>query len=234
MKLMNASSLMMACSMLLAGGQSVAADIAFSGVLPMGQLYIAPVESIQEARYRNVIRQKTDFSCGAAAVATLLRHAYNLDVDEETVMRGMMTTADPELVRTKGFSLLDIKRYVESLGLRGRGYRLSLERLKTLRVPTIVLLDIKGYKHFVVLKQVRGDQVDIADPALGNKTLRLDEFIDSWPSKAVFAVIGSGFDRKTVLLEPHRTISASALFAAQGSVSEAELLDFGFTHADLF
>jgi len=233
MKRMNASNLM-ACLMFLVGGQAVAADIAFSGVLPMGQLYTAPVESMQEARYRHIIRQQTDFSCGAAAIATLLRYAYNLEVDEGTVMRGMMATADPELVRTKGFSLLDIKRYVESLGLRGRGYRLSLERLKTLRVPTIVLLDIRGYKHFVVLKQVRGDQVDIADPALGNKTLKLDEFIDSWPSQAVFAVIGSGFDRKTALLEPHRTLSARTLFTAQGPISEAELLDFGFTHADLF
>lgn len=233
MKHLHASSLI-ACTLLLASGPDQAADVAFSGVLPMGLLYKAPIESMQEARYRHIIRQQTDFSCGAAAIATLLRYAYNLDVDEETVMRGMMTTADPELVRTKGFSLLDIKRYVESLGLRGRGYRLTLERLKTLRVPTIVLLDIRGYKHFVVLKQVRGDVVDIADPALGNKTLKLDEFIDSWPSQAVFAVIGSGFDRQTVLLEPHRTLSARTLFAAQGPISEAELLDFGFTHADLF
>lgn len=211
-----------------------ASEVAFSGVLPMGLLYKTSIESMQEARYRNIVRQQTDFSCGAAAVATLLRYAYNLDVDEETVLRGMMTNADPEVVQTKGFSLLDIKRYVESLGLRGRGYRISLDRLKTIRVPTIVLLDIRGYKHFVVLKQVRDDSVDIADPALGNKTLKMDEFIESWPSQAVFAVIGSGFNRNSALLEPHRTLSAKTLFAAQGPISEAELVDFGFTHADLF
>ncbi|HET19737.1 MAG TPA: peptidase [Chromatiales bacterium] len=222
------------CATLAMSVPAFSADVSFSGVLPMGQLYTAPVESMLEARYRNIVRQKTDFSCGAAAMATLLRYAYDLDVDEEMVMQGMMQAADPELVKTKGFSLLDIKRYAESLGFRGRGYRLTLDRLRTLRVPTIVLLDIRGYKHFVVLKQVRGDQVDIADPALGNKSMPLEEFIQSWPSQAVFAVIGNGFNRNTALLEPHRTLSAKTLFAAQGPITEAELLDFGFTHADLF
>jgi predicted double-glycine peptidase len=33
-------------------------------------------------RYRNVVRQHTDYSCGAAALATILRHAYHLQTDE--------------------------------------------------------------------------------------------------------------------------------------------------------
>ncbi|MEW6765601.1 MAG: C39 family peptidase [Pseudomonadota bacterium] len=228
------TSCLAACALLAMSGPSMGAKVAFTGVLPMGVLYQAPVESMLEARYRHIVRQKTDFSCGAAALATLLRYAYDLDVDENTVMEGMLASADPEVVRTKGFSLLDIKRYAESLGLRGRGYRLTVERLRSLRVPTLVLLDIRGYKHFVVLKQVQGDHVEIADPALGNKTMSFDEFLQSWPSRAVFAVIGNGFNRHTALLQPHRTLSAKQLFAARGPITEAELLDFGFTHADLF
>ena len=45
-----------------------AADVAFTGVLPIGALYHAPVVSMREARFSNLVRQQTDYSCGAAAL----------------------------------------------------------------------------------------------------------------------------------------------------------------------
>jgi predicted double-glycine peptidase len=191
---------------------------------------------MRERRFRNLVRQHTDYSCGAAALATILKHAYHLNTDEATVIEGMMGVADPELVRQRGFSLLDIKRYVESLGMRGRGYRVDEERLKSLRVPGLVLMDVRGFRHFVVLKQVRDDVAEIGDPILGNRAIPLDEFVRAWPSRAVFVVIGSDFDRNTVLLQPSERPSARALAARQGRgpITDAELVDFGFTHADLF
>jgi uncharacterized protein len=210
-----------------------AGDVAFSGVLPNGALFNQKVESMQERRYRNLVRQHTDYSCGAAALATILRYAYNLEADEGTVIEGMMGVSDPELVHQRGFSLLDIKRYVESLGMRGRGYRVNEERLRSLRVPGLVLMDVRGFRHFVVLKQVRDDVVDLADPILGNRSIPISEFLESWPSRAVFVVIGSDFNRNTVLLQPGERASARSLYARQGPITEAELVDFGFTHADL-
>lgn len=215
-------------------GPARAGDVGFAGVLGNGQVYTATVESMQEARFRHIVRQHTDFSCGAAALATLLRHGYGLDVDEATVLAGLMGVADPEEVRKNGFSLLDIKHYVESLGMRGRGYRITEARLRVLRVPTIVLIETNGYRHFVVLKRIEGQVVEVADPALGNTNLALPDFLKMWPSRALFAVIGSGFNRNTVLLESRRTPSARALYARSGPLTEAELLDFGFTSADLF
>lgn len=211
-----------------------AADVMFAGVLPNGGLYTRPVESMREARFRHLVRQHTDYSCGAAALATILRYAYRLDADEATVIEGMMGVSDPDVVLERGFSLLDIKRYVESLGLRGRGYRVDEERLRSLRVPGLVLMDVAGFRHFVVLKQVVGDMVEVGDPMLGNRSVPIDEFMQSWPSRAVFVVIGSDFDRNTVLLDPPSRPSAKALYARQGPLTDAELLDFGFTHADLF
>ena len=210
-----------------------AGDVAFSGVLPNGALFSQQVESMQERKFRNLVRQHTDYSCGAAALATILRYAYNLEADEATVIEGMMGVSDPELVHQRGFSLLDIKRYVESLGMRGRGYRVNEERLRSLRVPGLVLMDVRGFRHFVVLKQVRGDVVDLADPILGNRSIPVEEFLQSWPSRAVFIVIGSDFNRNTVLLQPGERPSARSLYARQGPITEAELVDFGFTHADL-
>ena len=214
--------------------QARAAEVAFSGVLPNGALYHAPVESMRESRFRHLVRQQTDYSCGAASLATILRYAYHLDADEDTVIEGMLALADPEVVKERGFSLLDIKRYVESLGMRGRGYRIDENRLRQLRVPSLALMDVNGFRHFVVLKQVRGEAVEVGDPILGNRVIPLPEFMAAWPSRAVFVVIGTDFDRNTVLLQPTTRPSARALYARQGPITDAELLDFGFSHADLF
>lgn len=230
------ATLVMSCLLLLVfpTGKAMAGDVAFSGVLPYGGLYTSNVESMREGRFRNIVRQQTDYSCGASALATILRYGYHLEADETTVIQGMLGIADAELVAQRGFSLLDIKRYVESIGMRGRGYRISEDRLRSLRVPGLVLMDVRGFRHFVVLKQVVGEYAEIADPILGNRSVPIAEFLESWPSRAVFVVIGSDFDRNTVLLQPSERPSARALLALQRPISEADLLDFGFTHADLF
>ncbi|TDK29105.1 C39 family peptidase [Luteimonas terrae] len=215
-------------------GPARTAEIGFHGILPNGAVMPVQVESMREARFRHLVRQHTDYSCGAAALATILKYGYRLDVDEATVIEGMMGLADAEIVQSRGFSLLDIKRYVESLGMRGRGYRIEEDRLRALRVPGLVLMDVRGFRHFVVLKQVVGEHVEVADPILGNRSVPMAEFLESWPSRAVFIVIGSDFDRNTVLMDPVERPSAKRLFARQGPVTDAELLDFGFSHADLF
>ncbi|KRG41115.1 peptidase [Stenotrophomonas panacihumi] len=226
--------LILLCLLLWLCPKAWAGDVPFAGVLPNGALYTGQVESMHEARYRYLVRQQTDYSCGAAALATILKYAYHLDVDEHTVIEGMMGVSDPQIVQERGFSLLDIKRYVETLGMRGRGYRINEDRLRSLRVPGLVLMDVRGFRHFVVLKQVLGDRVELADPILGNRNIPLSDFVAAWPSRAVFVVIGSDFDRNTVLLQPSTRPSARALYARQGPITEAELVDFGFTHADLF
>ena len=221
---------------ILSTGMSVHADeVSFANVLPNGAPYVARVESMQALRFADIVRQRTDYSCGAAALATILRYGYHLDVDENVVIDGMMGLADPALVRQRGFSMLDIKHYVEALGMRGRGYRVDVARLRSLRVPAIVLMDARGYRHLVVLKQVHGNRVELADPILGNLSMMLGDFMQAWPSHVLFVVIGSDFDRHTVLLKPVDRPSARNLFARQGgAITDAELLDFGFTHADLF
>lgn len=192
------------------------------------------VESMEEIKFRNVVRQHTDFSCGAASLATILKYAYGMKVDELSVMQGLMQVSDPKIVMRKGFSLLDLKKYAESLGFRARGYRVTLERLMSIRVPTIVMLELDGYKHFVVLKRIADGRAYIADPSRGNRVIGEHEFLDAWVTRTVFAVIGSGFKRDTVLLEMNDPPSARHWMAANGPLTDSELLEFGFGYADLF
>lgn len=204
----------------------------FGGILPGGGFINKKMISLREQRYLNLVQQQTDFSCGAASLATILRYAYGLDVTEADMLDGLFAVSDLQLVQQQGFSLLNIKHYVERVGFRGRGYKLDENTVDELKIPTIVLLDLNGYKHFVVLKKAVGDRVYLADPALGNKIMAKDDFMDSW-NGIVFAIIGKGFNRDSVLLNPRPPLTARTLIDVFAPITNADLMDVGFRHSDL-
>ncbi|MDN3553464.1 C39 family peptidase [Halomonas almeriensis] len=213
-------------------------DVSFGASMPMGNIMSdtmlhKKVESIRERRYRELIEQETDFSCGAASLATILKYAYQRDeVTEVSVLEGMMKIADPELVRVQGFSLLDLKNYVEKIGFRGRGYEVAPDTLDSVSIPVVVLLDIEGYKHFVVMKKASGDRVYVGDPALGNRVMSREDFMAAW-NNIIFAVVGDGYDRNNPLLKPSQPLTAHMMGDVFAPVSTQNLIDFGFRHADL-
>lgn len=202
-------------------------------VLPGGAVVFKPIQSIRERKFADLVQQKTDFSCGAAALATILRQAYWLDVDEQHIIEGMLAHADQDLVRTQGFSMLDMKRYVESLGMRARGYRVAPETLTSIRIPVVVLMDIRCYKHFVVMQKVDKGWVYIGDPVLGHKRFKVDDFVKGW-NGIIFAVIGQGYDKNNVLLDPPLPLTAKGRVNNFAPVQDAELMDFGFIKSDFF
>lgn len=221
------------CSGMLFVPTVFSADIVLGNMMPGGGVIHKKIVSIRERRYLNMIPQHTDFSCGAASLATILKYAYDQDITENKVLLDLFKISDPNLIRKKGFSLLDMKRYVQSIGMRGRGYQMTANKLEQIKVPTIVLMDLKGYKHFVVLKKVMGNQVYIADPTLGNKVYDLKDFAAMW-NGVIFAVIGSGYNRNNILLKPEPFLTARKLMPVHRTLTNAELLDFGFANADLY
>jgi predicted double-glycine peptidase len=139
------------------------------------------VVSARELRYKGMVPQKYDFSCGAASMATMLKYLYDVqDVKEEEIAKEMIEKGDQKKIREKGFSLLDMKKYAERHGLQANGYKVKSENLEKLKIPAIVLLTTRGYKHFVILKGIRGQKAYLADPAIGNRSVSLNDFLKSW------------------------------------------------------
>lgn len=101
---------------------------------------VKQVVSFLELRETNVTLQEYDISCGAAALATILRYQHGDMVSEREVARAMLGHTDSELVRARlGFSLLDLKNYAEDRGYVAEGYGgLSLAVLISFG-PAIVL-----------------------------------------------------------------------------------------------
>ena len=128
------------------------------------------VQSFQEKKYQATIAQQHDFSCGSAALATLLSYNYNIPVSETAVFNDMILHGNKQVISESGFSLLDIKNFLTRNGLESNGYRAPLSKLAEVRLPAIVLLNVRGYRHFVVLEGIEKGRVLLSDPANGMRS----------------------------------------------------------------
>lgn len=146
-----------------------------------------PVRSLLEMQRDKVVVQEWDLSCGAAALATILKFQHGEDVTEREIAKAMIARQEylenPDLVQIRqGFSLLDLKRYVATRGLKGVGYgQLNFEHLVG-RAPIIVPVSTNGYNHFVIFRGTAGDRVLLSDPAFGKVTMPAERFEREWIS----------------------------------------------------
>lgn len=152
--------------------------------MPAGGLMLngLAVKNIVDMRFQRVVRQSYDLSCGAAAVATLLKYYYGeTALSEHEVIGSMVDVGDREEISQKGFSMLEMKRFAEARGYVSAGYKIeNATDLRKLKVPVVTLIHTRGYSHFVVIKAVQRDRVYVADPAFGNQVQDLGSFADEW------------------------------------------------------
>jgi uncharacterized protein len=147
--------------------------------------------SFHEIRQARTVRQRWDHSCGSAALATILTHHYHDKTSEAVIITSILRITDPIKIKARGgFSLLDLKRFVESRGYEGRGYAdLSLGELAGLGAPAITPVGTRGYNHFVVFRGIRGDRVVLSDPAYGTVTMKTSRFAEIWKGGVGFIVL---------------------------------------------
>ena len=173
------------------------------------------IRSLVEKRHQNVVLQQWDLSCAAAALATILRYQHGVPFTERSVALGLINReeyiANPNLVRLRqGFSLLDLKRFVDPLGYEGIGLgQLAFADLVA-RAPIIVPVNLQGFPHFVVFRGATSDTVLLADPAFGNVTMSIRKFMDGWIEYRDIGYVGFIVTKAGMRAPPGR-LSARAL-----------------------
>lgn len=191
-------------------------------VLTTGGPYAVRVKSMLERRvsdsFKTTIRQQFDFSCGSAAIATLLTFHYRNPVDEQTAFRLMFETGDQQRIQKEGFSLLDMKRFLGSIGYQADGFEVTIDELRDAKVPAIALIRENGYNHFVVVKGVDRETLLIGDPSVGTRTMRREVFEAMWVAR-LFFVIRSHQEHAKFNDQQHWT------FRLQGPVADSVLAD---------
>ena len=138
------------------------------------------VVSYTEIPFRTVLHQQFDYSCGSAALATMLRYNYSRNTNESEVFKAMYAVGDQAQIQKLGFSLLDMKKYLASVGYQADGYRVSISEYERLNTPAIALIQVGSYKHFVVIKGAVGDNLLVGDPAKGLQVYNANDFTKIW------------------------------------------------------
>ncbi|HMA67226.1 MAG TPA: C39 family peptidase [Desulfosalsimonadaceae bacterium] len=156
-------------------------------VAPRLRFEVTPYEKL---RFKHVTKQEFDYSCGSAALATLLNFSLGESLSEKQVIRGMMKHGDKEQIKKlRAFSLLDMKRLCNVLGYDAAGYRAEEKDLKNPEHwPCIAPIEVYGYRHFVVVKGIHDGHVFMADPFRGNVSQTLEHFLSSWYENVIFIV----------------------------------------------
>lgn len=127
-----------------------------------------------------------DASGAALAVSQVLDMKFGALYPENEVIEGFFNFGDAQAInQRKGFSLLDMKSYVESLGHTANGYtqydesgnsgaevEIDLEQ----EVPFIMPLVINGLGSYTIVEQYNTDYIRFIHPHLGYITIKSDAF----------------------------------------------------------
>lgn len=120
--------------------------------------------------------------CGIACLAMVSSH-WGHRIDLANLRRRFP-------ISLKGATLDVLVRMAQALGLQSRTLRLELAQLDKLRTPCVLHWDMS---HFVVLKAVRRGRIVIHDPAVGVRTMSMDEVSKHFTGIAVELSPGPGF-----------------------------------------
>jgi ATP-binding cassette, subfamily B, bacterial HlyB/CyaB len=124
-------------------------------------------------------------------------------------------------VDRNGSSLKGLSAAAESIGFTSRPVKISLDLLGQQPLPAIVHWE---GKHYIVVYNVTPTEVIVADPAIGQRTLRHSEFLQGWVGYALI-LEPSGLLRETEesttpfwqffeLLKPHKVVVIEIFIAS--------------------
>ena len=164
--------------------------------------------------------QQFDYSCGAAALATLMQHYFQDNVTEKDILEDVvehLNKTDFENRKKEGLSLLDLKNFANRRGYQAMGVKnLKFAALPKLLGPVLVYLETSEYQHFAILRGVKEDRVFLADPSRGNIRMSVEVFSQQWPGIAlVLGKKGFGTPSKHSMAIQEKTPIVSELRAAR-------------------
>lgn len=148
------------------------------------------VVPLTEFRDECMIKQNYDYSCGSAALGTILNYYLGENFSEKQIIQGLMTYGDKEQIKElRAFSFWDMQQFVTKLGYNSGGYNADFSDLVDPGIwPCIVPIEMFGYRHFVVLKGIHDGHVFVADPFRGNTSYTVAQFQSMWYKNILFLI----------------------------------------------
>lgn len=154
-----------------------------------------------------VILQTEMTECGLACIAMIGQyHGHNIDLN---VLRKRY------LISMTGASLKSIITIAGNLQLAARPLKVDLDQLEKLQLPAILHWDLN---HYVVLKSIKGDKVQIVDPGIGLRNLKLSQVSDHFTGIALELTPTAEFSPMEARLKPHLSLLWSRLVGLKRAI----------------
>lgn len=176
-------------------GQAAAQEPLRAPIRDPARKFSKRVPSWLERKQHNIVMQQRDYSCGAAALATVVRYYWEDDVDEEFFLDALAALLTEEEARDRvknGLAMSDLRRAAVKTGYQAVVGKLSFQKLTEARVPLVVGITVDTYDHFVVYRGSDGQWVYLADPIRGNSRVPIATFVKQWQAGAVLVIHKSG------------------------------------------
>lgn len=170
------------------------------------------------------VKQFDITDCGAACIATISRQ-YGLKIPI-TKIREVAGTD------TRGTNAFGVIKAARELGFSAKGVRAEKEHLtKELPLPCIAHVIKGNLLHYVVIHEIKGKEIIIADPAEGIVKYTPEKFCEIWSGVLLLMVPGEKFEKRDEttglftrffgLLLPHKRLLieifiASILYTVMG------------------
>ncbi|MCC8166018.1 MAG: NHLP family bacteriocin export ABC transporter peptidase/permease/ATPase subunit [Planctomycetes bacterium] len=120
--------------------------------------------------------------CGAAALGIIMRH-YGLFLPLEQLREECGVNRD-------GSNALNIIKAARRFGMTAQGYRLKADDVAKKGLPAIIHWN---FNHFVVLEGFKGGKAYLNDPAVGHRSVDMEEFRSAYTGIAMVVKPGEGF-----------------------------------------
>jgi predicted double-glycine peptidase len=149
------------------------------------------VISWKDLRTRYVVMQQRDYSCGAAALATVMRYYWGADITEADVLlqvEKMLTKTELADRGKNGLSIADLRRAAEKMDFNAVIGTVKFAQLFEVKVPVVVALEQNKINHFVVLRGFADGRAYLADPIRGNVRIPISELADQWIANTLLVV----------------------------------------------
>jgi predicted double-glycine peptidase len=153
-----------------------------------------------ELKRRNIVMQRRDYSCGAAALATVGKYYWGDNVDEDLFLRSLDSILSNKEIADRiknGLAMSDLRKAAVDVGYQAVVGKLTFEKLAESKVPVIVGISPGGHDHFVVYRGTDGMWVYVADPIRGNVRMPIREFTKQWQQNAILVIHKPGQKVKT-------------------------------------
>ncbi len=160
--------------------------------------YVCSWKSLRE---RNIVMQQRDYSCGAAALATVIQYYIGDPMKEEVVLRvldDLLTFEEAKDRIENGLAMSDLRKAAVELGYQSVVAQMSLEQLFESKVPLVVGITENEFKHFVVYRGTDYRYVYLADPIRGNIRVLIHDFGCQWQKNLALAVAKPGVPPRLV------------------------------------